>query len=205
VLFRSYDPYSRFQHCAELVTAAFRQSFYQKRPEVGLASARAGNVIGGGDWALDRLVPDLVQALKNERKVEIRSPLSVRPWQHVLEPISGYLLLAEKLYEQPQKYSQGYNFGPEDSGCVTVETIADTVCSLWGKPHFWTNTSTENVHEAKLLKLDISKVRNHLKWTPKWDIPTTLKNTVDWYKHFYDKENIKQLTALQIDSYFGIN
>lgn len=200
-----YDPYSSSKGCAELVTAAFRQSFYQNRHDVGLASARAGNVIGGGDWASDRLVPDLIQALNNERKVEIRSPLSIRPWQHVLEPIGGYLLLAEKLYEQPQKYSQGYNFGPEDSGCVTVETIADTVCSLWGKPHFWTNTSTSNVHEAKLLKLDISKVRNHLKWSPKWDISSTLKNTVDWYKQFYDKQNVKALTALQIDNYFGIN
>tara|TARA_B110001454_G_scaffold219057_1_gene249620 strand:+ start:59541 stop:60605 length:1065 start_codon:yes stop_codon:yes gene_type:complete len=200
-----YDPYSSSKGCAELVTAAYRQSFFQKRPDVGLASARAGNVIGGGDWALDRLVPDLIQALDEGRKVEIRSPQSVRPWQHVLEPIGGYLLLAEKLYEQPQKFSQGYNFGPEDSGCVTVEVIADTVCNLWGKPHFWTNTSVANVHEAKLLKLDISKVRNQLKWAPKWDISTTLKNTVDWYKQFYDKQNVKSLTSLQIANYFGIN
>lgn len=203
-----YDPYSSSKGCAELVTSAYRRSFYQNGDgAIGLASARAGNVVGGGDWALDRLVPDLVRSLVKDEKVSIRSPHSIRPWQHVLEPLSGYLLLAERLYAQPKIYSEGYNFGPEERGCVSVGKIADMVCKHWGKPNYWEDTSVgTTLHEAKLLKLDISKSRNHLNWEPRWDVDKTIKNTIEWYKLFYNNSaKIADLTLNQVEEYFQDN
>lgn len=203
-----YDPYSSSKGCAELVTSAYRRSFYQNRSiAVGLASARAGNVVGGGDWAQDRLVPDLVRSLVKGEKVSIRSPHSIRPWQHVLEPLSGYLLLAERLYSKPHAYSEGFNLGPDELGCVSVGKIADMVCEYWGRPNYWENTSMgASLHEAKLLKLDISKARNHLGWEPRWDVSRTIQHTVEWYKSFYNTSGkTVDLTLSQVNEYFQDN
>ena len=154
------DPYSSSKGCAELVTAAYRASFYGGGP--ALASARAGNVIGGGDWAADRIVPDTVRAVVAGEAVKVRNPRAIRPWQHVLEPLAGYLQLAERLCEAPGEYAEGWNFGPNDEDAVPVETIVSTVTRLWGPPARWEADRKEHPHEAHFLKLDSSKARKRL-------------------------------------------
>jgi CDP-glucose 4,6-dehydratase len=175
-----YDPYSNSKGCAELVTAAYRSSFFN--PEnysdhgIALASARAGNVIGGGDWANDRLIPDFIRAIKAGDIVIIRSPNAIRPWQHVLEPLSGYLLLAEKLYTQGNKFSEAWNFGPDDSDAKSVAWIINQLVSNWGDSvSFKIEQSAANFHEASFLKLDCSKARMSLGWKPRWDVSETIQ------------------------------
>ncbi|MDU4961139.1 MAG: CDP-glucose 4,6-dehydratase [Sporomusaceae bacterium] len=179
-----YDPYSNSKGCSELVTAAYRNSFFHPadygRHGVAIASARAGNVIGGGDWAADRLIPDCIRSLERGEPVLIRSPHAIRPWQHVLEPLSGYLLLAEKLYTDGVAYSEGWNFGPDDSDAKPVEWLVERMCELWGGDAGYTLDDGEHPHEAHYLKLDCSKAKMRLGWQPRWGIATALAKTVEW-------------------------
>jgi len=202
-----FDPYSNSKGCSELFTAAYRNSFFNSNKSqnhgVALASARAGNVIGGGDWAEDRLIPDFIRAVSKGEDVKIRSPFAIRPWQHVLEPLHGYLMVAERLYNDGQKYAEAWNFGPDDKDAKTVEWIAGTFCNLWGKGASFTIDKEPQPHEANYLKLDCSKAKVVLGWTPKWDIRTALESIVVWYKAYLAGENIRHLTLKQIDTYFN--
>lgn len=201
-----YDPYSNSKGCSELVTSAFRSSYFNPSKYsdhgVALASARAGNVIGGGDWADDRLIPDFVRAISNGQKVKIRSPYAIRPWQHVLEPLTGYLTLAAKLFTEGASYSQGWNFGPDDSDAQNVEWITKTICNLWGEDASYEVDTHPQPHEANYLKLDCSKAKAELGWIPKWSIETTLKSIVEWNKAFLFSQNMRSVTEKQIDQYF---
>jgi CDP-glucose 4,6-dehydratase len=185
-----YDPYSSSKGCAELVVSAYNNSFFNfKRSceyKAAVASVRAGNVIGGGDWADDRLIPDCMKSLKVQKPVKIRNPNAIRPWQHVLEPLNGYLLLASKLFEDPKEYVGAWNFGPSDDAMISVKDLIEKVLRYWGNGIWIDVSNDEQPHEAQLLKLDISKARYLLEWKPKLNIDTTIKMVVDWYK----KDNI---------------
>lgn len=201
-----HDPYSSSKACSELVTDAYRDSFFPladyHRHGVAVASARAGNVIGGGDWAKDRLIPDCIRAWLNQEEVKIRYPDSVRPWQHVLDPLSGYLLLAEKLYENGPKYAGPWNFGPSAEDARSVRDIITTLVGLWKEDAKWEVDKMHHPHEAGLLKLDCSKACEELKWRPLWNLDTALEKTIDWY--FAYKNNPGQLrnkTIEQLNEY----
>jgi CDP-glucose 4,6-dehydratase len=202
-----YDPYSSSKGCAELLTSAYRNSFfnpkdYGKTNNVALASVRAGNVIGGGDWADDRLIPDCIRALSKEETIYIRNPKAIRPWQHVLEPLSGYLWLGALMWQDPVKYSEGWNFGPNDEDILTVEEIAKNVIKLWGSGRYEMNHDNKNFHEAKLLKLDISKAHFHLKWKPVYSARTALEETIKWYKEYFNNQkSIYDFTLKQLQDY----
>jgi len=195
-----YDPYSSSKACAELVTAAYRQSFMAEQG-TGLASARAGNVIGGGDWAEDRLIPDILNSFKKNEAVIIRSPNAIRPWQHVLEPLSGYLLLAQKLYTSPAEYAQGWNFGPKDEDAKAVEWIVNKMANFWGESAAFVLDKKTNPHEAHFLKLDCSKAKSELDWYPQWDLDTALEKVIDWYRAYQRQEDMQKITIEQIESY----
>lgn len=201
-----YDPYSNSKGCSELVTASYRNSFFNskdyKKHGVALASARAGNVIGGGDWAEDRLIPDFIRAISNGEEVKIRSPYAIRPWQHVLEPLSGYMMLAEKLYSDGPKYAEAWNFGPDDSDAKNVEWIAEKFCNLWGKGASFSLDKNPQPHEANYLKLDCSKAKTELGWTPKWNIEKALGSIVEWYQVWLNKGNVRLVSEQQIQKYF---
>lgn len=201
-----YDPYASSKGCSELVTSAYRSSFFNMNDYnvhgVALGSARAGNVIGGGDWAENRLIPDFIRALSNGEEIKIRNPRAVRPWQHVLEPLNGYLILAEKLYSRGIEYSSAWNFGPEDSDLKDVEWIAKTFCTLWGNEASYIHNTNPQPYEAGYLKLDCSKARTELGWAPKWDLNTALKSIVEWHKAFISKSNMYSITLGQIESYY---
>lgn len=203
-----YDPYSNSKGCAELVASAFRQSYFNQRSYskhgVGLASVRAGNVIGGGDWALDRLIPDIISAFQNAQAVEIRSPHALRPWQHVLEPISGYILLAEKLYSQGDMFSEGWNFGPQDQDAQPVQNIVEILANRWGNGAKWFLSEGEHPHEAHYLKLDCSKAKARLNWQPVWDLETTLEKIVCWYKAWSDGQDMRIYTLSEIEEYTNV-
>ena len=197
-----YDPYSSSKGCAELVTAAYARSFTSHGEELSIVSARAGNVIGGGDWALDRLIPDIVRGLSTGNPLHIRSPNAVRPWQHVLEPLSGYLTLAEKVYADRQLAGQGWNFGPNSDSEQTVATVADRVCALWPTTDGWVDVSTPNqVHEAHLLKLDSTKARIHLNWQPRWSLDQALQATVAFYREHFNGSDLQGFGLEQITAY----
>ena len=192
-----YDPYSSSKACSEIVSAAFRRSYFSGENKIGLATARAGNVIGGGDWATDRLIPDIFKAWLADEKVIIRSPSSIRPWQMVLEPLSGYLTLAEKLWEDPQKYSQAWNFGPYDNDAQPVGWIVEQISQEL--KDFKVEIKPDNsLHEATYLKLDCSKSRTYLGWKPRTNLPTTLKGIIEWYEVFRNQGNIREVTIQQI-------
>lgn len=195
-----YDPYSASKGCSEIITSSFIRSFYDSAG-IGLATARAGNVIGGGDWADDRLIPDLVRGLEANSEILIRNPNSVRPWQHVLEPLSGYIRLAELLFNNPIQFSGAWNFGPNDQDAKTVGWIADLVCEAWGTGAHWKMDDNTHPHEAQYLKLDISKARALLGWVPKWSARQAVENTVKWYKHYHSDSDIKKMTFEQIVQY----
>jgi CDP-glucose 4,6-dehydratase len=201
-----YDPYSNSKGCAELVTASYRSSFFN--PEaysehgVAIASARAGNVIGGGDWAGDRLIPDFIRAIVAGEMVIIRNPNAIRPWQHVLESLSGYLLLAENLYNHGSKYAEAWNFGPADSDAKSVEWIISQLVLNWGEgASFMIDHSAANLHEAHFLKLDCSKARMQLDWVPQWDSTETIKRICFWYKAYLNGQNMKVYTLSEIEQY----
>ncbi|OGH97637.1 MAG: CDP-glucose 4,6-dehydratase [Candidatus Melainabacteria bacterium GWF2_32_7] len=201
-----YDPYSSSKGMAELLTNSYRNSFfhpekYGKNHTIALASGRAGNVIGGGDWAKDRIIPDCIKSLTENKIIEIRSPKATRPWQHVLEPLSGYLLLGQKLLEEPAKYNSGWNFGPHDDSVLTVESIVNKAIKYWGSGEVKI-VSENNLHEANLLQLDISKASTYLNWQPVYKLEDSIKVTIEWYRYFYfENQNICEFTENQIINY----
>ena len=196
-----YDPYSSSKACAEIVTAAYRNSFFANT-DTAIASARAGNVIGGGDWATDRLVPDCIKAWIKNKTVEIRYPHAIRPWQHVLEPLAGYIILAEKLYKHGDKFAGAWNFGPESKNIKNVAFLVDSIAKLWGKKAKWKKTGNKHPHEAILLKLNCSMAKARLPWRPCWNIKKTLEKTIQWYKTYLEHpEKITAATIEQINQY----
>jgi CDP-glucose 4,6-dehydratase len=203
-----HDPYSSSKGCAELVTSAYRSSYFSKENDqthsVALASARAGNVIGGGDWAGDRLIPDIVQAVMENRSVAIRNPNATRPWQHVLEPLEGYLSLAEKLWGHGEKFSGGWNFGPDDKDCRAVSWIVKHLNHLWDGDIHWELDSAENPHEATYLKLDCSKAKRLLGWSPKLTLFTALEWVVEWYQGYLNHMDMRELSKGQISRYENV-
>jgi len=205
--FGGYDPYSNSKGCAELVTAAYRSSFFNPARHaehgVALGSGRAGNVIGGGDWALDRLVPDIVRAIGVGEPVHIRSPHAIRPWQHVLEPLSGYLTLAEHLYTDGAKYAEGFNFGPADTDAQPVQWIVERLCAAWGEGARWELDRNPQPHEAHYLKLDCAKAHSVLHWRPRWTLGTALDKIVEWHRAQLAGADMRALTLAQIDSYLS--
>lgn len=197
-----HDPYSSSKGCAELITAAFRKSFFSQT-KVAVASARAGNVIGGGDWSKDRLIPDIVNSYNRGDKVVIRNPLATRPWQHVIEPLSGYLILAENLYKKGDTFAEAFNFGPKDSDCQSVESVLNQIDKIWQNSPGWRLDENANPHEAKYLKLDISKAKHFLDWQPKWDLSEALGRVVEWNKAFKNKANMLEYCINEINSYLN--
>ncbi len=200
-----YDPYSSSKGCAELVTAAYRNSFFNPASHashgVAVGSGRAGNVIGGGDWAADRLIPDIMRAISAGQTVQIRNPHAIRPWQHVLEPLSGYLILAERLYAEGPRFADAWNFGPADADAQPVQAIVKHLTSQWGEGAQWQLDGGDHPHEATFLKLDCSKARARLGWSPQWDLNHTLDTIVDWYKAMVRREDMRAVTLQQIDNY----
>jgi len=197
-----HDPYSSSKGCAELVIAAYRRSYFSpeahEHREVALASTRAGNVIGGGDWAKDRLIPDIMKAIMEDRPVIIRSPNAIRPWQHVLEPLNGYLCLAERLWAHGPKFAQAWNFGPSGEEAKTVSWIVEYLTSVWGEGARWELDSAQHPHEDTYLKLDCSKAKSLLGWAPKLQLSTTLEWIVEWYRGYQQNEDMRSLTEEQI-------
>jgi len=200
-----YDPYSNSKGCAELVTTAYRNSYFhsEKYHEhgVAIASVRAGNVIGGGDWAGDRLIPDIMRAITEGNPVRIRSPHAIRPWQHVLEPLSGYLLLAEKLFKEGPNYAEGWNFGPNDEDAKPVQWIVEKLTQTWGEGASWKLDSGNHPHEAHYLKLDCSKAKMHLDWQPRWHLDKALEAVIEWHRAHLMGNDMYELTLRQIGAY----
>jgi len=200
-----YDPYSSSKGCAELVAAAYRNSYFHpekyKEHGVALASVRAGNVIGGGDWADDRLIPDIMRAIMQGKPVNIRNPHAIRPWQHVLEPLSGYLLLAQKLYEEGAAYAEGWNFGPNDEDAKPVQWIVEKLTKSWGEGASWVLDGGGHPHEAHYLKLDCSKAKTRLDWQPRWHLEDTLAAIIDWHHAYLKEKDMRDLTLRQISAY----
>lgn len=200
-----YDPYSNSKACSELITASYRSSFFNPgdylKHGVGLASARAGNVIGGGDWAADRLIPDCIRAILNEKRILIRNPNAIRPWQHVLEPLNGYLLLAQKLYEKGPLFGEGWNFGPNDDDARPVQWIVQKICEKWGHASFEIDQG-EHPHEAQYLKLDCSKAKMRLGWFPKWDLETTIDKIIEWTKAYQAGKDLREVCINQIKEFY---
>jgi len=194
-----YDPYSSSKGCAELVSSAYRRSFMQDQG-VGLATARAGNVIGGGDWADDRLIPDILKAFEQNKPVVIRNPSSTRPWQHVLEPLSGYLVLAQALYEDPENYAEGWNFGPHDEDAKPVDWILNHMVASWPGAS-WQLDQGARPHEAGYLKLDVSKAKARINWQPTWHLELTLEKIVKWHQAWLDQEDMQALCLQEINDY----
>ena len=195
-----HDPYSNSKACAELVSSAYRKSYLQKAG-VALATGRAGNVIGGGDWAKDRIVPDAINAFINNKTLMVRNPNAIRPWQHVLEPIYGYLMLCQQLVKNPNGYTGSWNFGPNNESIRTVCTVVDIIIRNWGADARWELCEGSHPHEAKTLKLDCSKANTFLKWMPLWPLERSLEETIKWYKAWYLKKNMYDFTLCQIEKY----
>jgi len=196
-----HDPYSSSKGCAELVTAAYRNSFFNQSNSPALASARAGNVIGGGDWAVDRLIPDILKAFENKEPVIVRNPKSTRPWQHVLEPLSGYLLLAQNLYLYGPKFAEAWNFGPKDDDCKPVNWILNQMTEKWGNGAEWKLDELGNPHEAGFLKLDCSKAAMLLNWSPKWNLELTLNKIINWHQDWLAGNDMQQACLHEIIRY----
>ncbi|NGM83669.1 CDP-glucose 4,6-dehydratase [Paenibacillus sp. 7124] len=200
-----FDPYSNSKACSELVTASYRDSFFNpsryEEHGVAIASARAGNVIGGGDWAGERLIPDSFRAFGDQVPLVIRSPRSVRPWQHVLEPLGGYLLLAQRLYEYGVRYAEGWNFGPEEQDAQSVESVVSRFCRLWGEGAAYEVVPDDKLHEAAALKLDCSKAKARLGWRPRWNLDTALAQTAAWYKAYLNGEDMLEFCRAQIGGF----
>ena len=194
-----YDPYSSSKGCAELVTSSYRRSFLQDQG-IGLASVRAGNVIGGGDWADDRLIPDILRSFEKNKPVVIRNPKATRPWQHVLEPLSGYLILAQNLYKDQKKYAEGWNFGPNEKDVQPVDWILDKMISKWPNSS-WELDNNSNPHEAGFLKLDISKAKSKLGWSPVWELSQTLERIISWHQAWLNKDDMQTVCLTEIEEY----
>lgn len=196
-----YDPYSSSKGCAELVTSAYRRSFFQKEGKL-LASGRAGNVIGGGDWALDRIVPDAIRAVLENKELVIRNPEATRPWQHVLEPVGGYLLLAEKLFNEGAHYSEGFNFGPAHTDHCSVGLLLEKLNQQWdNRLKIQVQRDPNQVHEAHYLSLDCSKANSKLQWQPRWNVDQALQKTVEWVQAYEQSKSIRETCLMQMSSY----
>ncbi len=206
-----HDPYSSSKGCNELLISSFRDSFYpvdrHSEHGVAIASARAGNVIGGGDWAINRLIVDAIDAFRRGQPADVRQPQAIRPWQHVLEPLSGYMKLAQRLYEHGTEYSGAWNFGPCDSDTISVGEVLDRLCRIWGGGSSWTSTEKETFYEARALRLDCTKAHSRLDWQPKWSLNETLNRLVEWYRQYYmhldtqSPDRIRTLSMQQIAAY----
>ncbi|NDH68622.1 MAG: CDP-glucose 4,6-dehydratase, partial [Gammaproteobacteria bacterium] len=200
-----YDPYSSSKGCSELVSAAYTASFFNHadypKHGVAVASARAGNVIGGGDWAKDRLIPDIIQSFARAKALTIRNPQAIRPWQHVLEPLRGYISLAEQLYEKGPDFAEAWNFGPTDTDTQTVQWIVERMVKMWHKPVSWNVDNSVQPHEAQILKLDVTKAAHRLNWNPTMDLDTALQYTVQWYEDWINGADMHAVTLGQIKSY----
>jgi CDP-glucose 4,6-dehydratase len=200
-----HDPYSNSKGCAELVTSAYRHSFFSESNFLehrnAIASARAGNVIGGGDWSEDRLIPDAIKAFEHGQALNIRNPLATRPWQHVLEPLSGYLVLAQALYQDGPKYMGAWNFGPRTEDAKPVKKVVDLLFSKWGSPASWEQDSGSHPHEAHSLSLNISKAYEQLGWSPKWSLDKAIDHIVSWHQAFHNKQDMRAISLSQINSY----
>jgi len=200
-----YDPYSSSKGCAELLISSYRNSYFPNQlfseHKTAVASVRSGNVIGGGDWAEDRLIPDIMHAIHNKKVIDIRNPTAIRPWQHVLEPLSGYMLLAEKLYTQGYEYAQAWNFGPLEQDAKSVQWITEYLVKIWGSQSQWNSShNTQDPHEATYLKLDCAKAHQHLSWWPKWNIETAIEKIVDWHKA-ESNSDLREVCIKQINEY----
>jgi len=197
-----HDPYSASKGAAELIFSAFARSYFASRPELGAATVRAGNVIGGGDWAEDRIVPDCIRAAQEGRSIELRNPGATRPWQHVMEPLSGYLLLAARLRQQPEEFAGSWNFGPSTDEVRTVSEVADTIVQQLGRGNVKMDGSEHHHHEANLLQLNCDKAHQLLGWQPRWHVDKTLEYTAVWYKSWLDGAEVCDVTRAQILDYF---
>jgi len=196
-----YDPYSSSKGCAELVSQAYRRSF-----NLPIATARAGNVIGGGDWAENRLIPDILRAIENNKEVTIRNPNAIRPWQHVLDPLYGYLLLAEHQYNAPKDFASGWNFAPQDPTDYPVKWIAEKLCEMWGPDaRYSIEEKADNFHEAHHLSLDSTKAAQKLGWTARWSLPEALKQIVAWQRAYQGQSDLQDESLSQISRYMGGN
>ena len=197
-----YDMYSSSKGCVEIMSSSFRRSFLQEDNSYAMATARAGNVIGGGDWAADRLIPDCIRCINENKPIEIRNPIAIRPWQHVLEPLSGYLLLGKKLYENGKEFAEGFNFGPNEDSVLKVAEVAQKVVDCYGRGEVVVHKK-DNLHEANLLMLNIEKAERTLGWTPTYTADEAIEKTVEWYKKFYDDSDIDmfEYTLSQIKEY----
>ena len=205
--FGGYDPYSSSKGACEIAIQSWRRSFfnpedYGKKHHVSLASVRAGNVIGGGDWALDRIIPDCIKALEQDKVIDIRSPKAIRPWEHVLEPLSGYMLLAKKQWEHPTEFCEGWNFGPESESVSTVWEVSTELIKNYGKGELKDSSDPNAVHEAKLLMLDITKAKTKLGWKPRMNMQQCMDLVADWYKR-YQKEDVYQLCVEEIEKFIN--
>lgn len=203
--FGGYDPYSSSKGACEIAIQSWRRSYfnpaeYGKKHTVSLASVRAGNVIGGGDWAVDRIIPDCIRALEKGKEIDIRSPKAVRPWEHVLEPLSGYMILAQKMWDNPMRYCEGWNFGPEAEGVSSVWEVAKEVINNYGYGELKDTADPKAVHEAKLLMLNINKAKAHLGWKPRMNMRQCMELVVDWYKR-YKEEDVYKLCIEEINKF----
>ena len=196
-----HDPYSNSKGCSELVTSSYRNSFFGNDSVVSLASARAGNVIGGGDWSDDRLISDALRAFEKKTPLVVRNPSATRPWQHVLEPISGYLTLAERLYVSGSDFAEGWNFGPRDEDARPVSDILDFLVENWPEDVSWIFNPNEELREAQLLKLDISKAKARLNWEPRWALSKTLESIIEWHQSWLSGADMRTVTLAQISSF----
>ncbi len=199
-----YDPYSSSKACAELVTSAYRQSYFTAKKDGGytaIATARAGNVIGGGDWSSDRLIPDAIRAFNRNESVTIRNPQAIRPWQHVIEPLSGYLLLLENLYRHGNQFASAWNFGPQDSDTRSVSSVIELMATRWHKPASWTLIGTEQPHEAQLLRLDCSKAHDKLRWHQRWSLEVTIEKIAAWHQSHDEQKDMLEISLAQIEQY----
>lgn len=199
-----YDPYSNSKGCAELVTSAYRKSFFStNQPGAAIASARAGNVIGGGDWSQDRLIPDAIKAFEAHESLKIRNPLATRPWQHVLEPLSGYLILAQALYEEGDLFASAWNFGPAEADTRSVKDVIELLIGQWGSFAQWNKDGAEQPHEANLLKLDCSKARQKLGWAPRWSLEIAIEKITEWQEAFRSNSDMREISLSQINQFMS--
>ena len=197
------DPYSASKAAAEIVFSSYARSFFEQRPSLGAATTRAGNVIGGGDWAVDRIIPDCIRAIEAGKPIRLRNPSSTRPWQHVLEPLAGYLLLAAHLYEEPKRWGGSWNFGPSIHEVRTVQNVAEVIIGHLGKGQIEIVESKTQVHEARLLQLNCDKAHQLLGWHPRWHDEQTLEATALWYKAIMNGGNAEEITRAQIHAFFS--
>ncbi|MBE0067686.1 CDP-glucose 4,6-dehydratase [Thermoanaerobacterium thermosaccharolyticum] len=196
-----YDPYSNSKSCSELITQSYKNSFFSER-NIAVSTARAGNVIGGGDFANDRIIPDCMRAAEKNENIIVRNPHSVRPYQHVLEALNAYLMIVEKQY-QDKKYAGSYNVGPDEHDCITTAHLVDLFCEKWGNGLKWISRYDGGPHEANFLKLDCSKIKNTFGWKPKWNIEEAIEKTVEWSKVYFANGDVSRIMDKQIEEYFS--